>query len=141
MPSSRDPFSLLVFPFLALTVRGWTHCLWSCCSKVWGFSELPCRTRSNVPEEGYSVRSFSGHQVSRHSILPTNTDTLCSLISVCFLVCSQQQQCTLEVTSLGKDVRTWQGEKIQETRAHVLALTPVCSLWTAHRPTFLSLSL
>lgn len=69
--------------------------------------------------------------MSRHSILPTNTDTLCSLISVCFLVYSQQRQCTPEVTSLGERCADLAGREDTETRAPLLALTPVCNLWTS----------
>ena len=123
---------LLVFPFLTLTVRGGTRCLWSCHSKVWGFSELPCRTKKQcVWRAMFSIQSEppTGHHVCKYSILPINTDTLGSLISICFLVYSQQQQCPPEVKSLVERCVALAGREGIETRVPVLALTPVCNLW------------
>ena len=69
--------------------------------------------------------------MSKYSILPINTDTLCSLISACFLVYSQQQQCTPEVISLVERCVDLAGREDTETRAPIPALTPVCNLWTS----------
>lgn len=93
----------------------------------------PVGQRSNVSEGLCSLlgQSPTGHHVCKYSILPVNTDTLGSLIPTCFLVYSQQQQCPPEVKSLVERCVALAGREGIETRVPVLALTPVCNLWTS----------
>ena len=83
--------------------------------------------------------------MSRYSILPRHTDTLYPLISICFLVYSQQEQSTPEVISLVERYLDLAGRAGKETRAPILALTlplaHVCNLGIIPPPAFLSLFL